>query len=74
MQKDNVQEEEIRREVEVPNITGLSIAEAKKELESVGLNISYEDTEEEISDKIVTRQVPVAGIEIYEGTNVSVEY
>ena len=74
VQKDNVQEEEIRREVEVPNITGLSIAEAKKELESVGLNISYEDTEEEISDKIVTRQVPVAGIEIYEGTNVSVEY
>lgn len=74
VQKDNMKEEEIKQEVEVPNIIGLSISEAKKELESVGLGISYDETEEDVSEKVVTKQVPVAGIKIYEGTNVKVEY
>ena len=74
VQKDNMKEEEIKQEVEVPNIIGLSISEAKKELESAGLGISYDETEEDVSEKVVTKQVPVAGIKIYEGTNVKVEY
>ena len=74
VQQDNLKEEEIKQEVEVPNIIGLSIADAKKELESAGLGISYEENGEELSEKVVTKQVPVAGIEIYEGTNVKVEY
>lgn len=74
VQKDNMKEEEIKQEVEVPNIIGLSISEAKKELESAGLGISYEETEEDVSEKVVTKQVPVSGIKIYTGTNVKVEY
>lgn len=74
VQKDNLSEEDVRQEVEVPNITGLTITEAKKELESAGLGISYDETEEDVSEKVVTKQVPVAGIKIYEGTNVKVEY
>ena len=74
VQQDNLLEEDIKKEVEVPNITGLTISEAKKELEKVGLNISYEKSEEDVSEKIVTKQVPIGGIKTYEGTNVIIEY
>ena len=74
VQKDNLTEDDIKEEVEVPNVTGLTVSEAKKILEDVGLEISYEETEENVADKTVTVQVPVSGIEIYEGTKVVVEY
>ena len=74
VQKDNETEDDIKEEVEVPNVTGLTVSEAKKILEDVGLEISYEETEENVADKTVTVQVPVSGIEIYEGTKVVVEY
>ena len=74
IQQDNLTEEEIKEAVEVPNVIGMTVSEAKKELEKLGLGISYEETEEDVTDKIVTNQVPVNGIEIYEGTNVVIEY
>lgn len=74
VQKDNLTEDDIKEEVEVPNVTGLTVSEAKKILEDVGLEISYKETEENVADKTVTVQVPVSGIEIYEGTKVVVEY
>ena len=74
VQKDNLTEDDIKEEVEVPNVTGLTVSEAKKILEDVGLEISYEETEENVADKTVTVQVPVSGIEIYEGTKVVGEY
>ena len=74
VQKDNLTEDDIKEEVEVPNVTGLTVSETKKILEDVGLEISYEETEENVADKTVTVQVPVSGIEIYEGTKVVVEY
>ena len=74
IEKDNEIEENIKKEVEVPNVVGMTISEAKKALEKVNLGIDYEDTDEDISDKIVSNQTPISGIEIYEGTNVIVEY
>ena len=74
VQKDNEKEEDIKNEVEVPNLIGLTLSEAKKELENIGLNISYESSEEDISNRVISKQVPIAGVKIYEGTNVSVEY
>lgn len=74
IQQDNLTEEEIREEVEVPNIVGMTISEAKKTLEKVGLGISYDETEDDVSEKIVASQVPIGGIKIYEGTNVVIEY
>ena len=74
VQKDNVSEEDVKIEVETPNIVGMTVGEAKKELEKLNLEISYEETEEDISDKIITNQVPTSGVKIYEGTNVVVEY
>lgn len=74
IEKDNETEENIKKEVEVPNVVGMTISEAKKALEKVNLGIDYEETDEDISDKIVSNQTPIGGIEIYEGTNVIVEY
>ena len=74
VQKDNVSEDDIKEEVEVPNVIGLTVSEAKKALEEAGLEISYEETEEDVSDRTVTSQVPANGIKIYEGTKVVVGY
>ena len=74
VQKDNVSEDDIKEEVEVPNVIGLTVSEAKKALEESGLEISYEETEEDVSDRTVTSQVPANGIKIYEGTKVVVGY
>ena len=74
VQKDNVSEEEIKKEVETPNIVGMTVKEAKKELEKLNLGISYEETEEDISEKTITSQVPNSGVKIYEETNVRITY
>ena len=74
VEKDNLSEEDIVKEVEVPNVKGMTIADAKKTLKEAGLDISYEETEEDVSEKIVTNQVPVAGIRMNEGTKVVIEY
>ena len=74
VQKDNVADEDKKEELEVPNIIGMTISEAKKELENVGLGTTYEETESDDSNRIITNQVPIGGIEVYEGTNIIAEY
>ena len=74
IKKDNISEEDVKKEVEVPNVVGMTVSGAKKTLKEVNLGIDYTETEEDISEKIVTKQTPISGIEIYEGTNVIVEY
>lgn len=66
-QKDNIKEENIKKDIEVPNIEGLTIDEAKKRLKEVNLNISIEDMEEKEGTKIITQQLPKAGIKVKEG-------
>lgn len=73
VEKDNLSEEDIVEEVEVPNIEGMTITEAKKELQKVGLEIDYEEAEG-AEEKIVTNQVPINGVKINKGTKVIVEY
>ena len=73
VEKDNLSEDDIIEEVEVPNIVGLTIQEAKRELEKVGLELDYEESDG-AEEKIITNQVPVQGIEINKGTKVIGEY
>lgn len=73
VKQDNITEEDIRKEVEVPNLVGMTIKDAKKVLEELNLGLEYEEGEEDVSNKIITKQTPVDGVEIYEGTNVIVE-
>lgn len=74
VKKDNTSKEDIKKEVKVPNVVEMTISEAKKELEKLNLGIDYGETNEDVSEKIITKQMPINGIEIYEGTNVIIEY
>ena len=76
MVKDQISEEDIKVNVEVPNVIGLSYKEAKRTLEEVGLEISLRNESEEntvSSDFIISNQIPMSGIQILQGGSVIVE-
>ena len=72
MTKDNEKEEDIREEVEVPNIEGLTIKEAEKVLKESGLGIDLTDEELEDKEIIVNEQLPKSGIKVYKDTKIFV--
>ena len=62
--------EEEKQEVEVPNVVGMDISQAKKELQSLGLEIEVKEKSD--SNNNITKQLPKAGIKIKQGTSVIV--
>ena len=76
----NQSEVEVVEEVEVPNITGLSIKEAEKILKETGLELSVEGITEENKENldkentIVKEQIPTEGIKINKGNRIFVKY
>ena len=74
--QDNVDEEDVKVNVEVPDVSGMSYKEAKKCLEDAGLQIvlrnEYEN-EKVPDDFTVSNQVPVSGVQILKGGGVIVE-
>ena len=75
IQEDNIKQEDIRTEVETPNLIGMTISEAKEKLKEMKLGIKYENiNEDDVSEKIITNQIPKDGIKVYENTNIIVEY
>ena len=74
IEQDNLNEEETRASIEVPNIVGSTYKEAEKILKDAGLTITMRNKETEISgEQIITKQVPEAGIQILCGGSVIVE-
>lgn len=73
IKKDNEESGE-KQEVEVPNLIGMTVKEAKETLEKLGLEIEIKEEEENNSNKeqIITKQLPKAGIKIKQGTSVIV--
>ena len=73
IKKDNEESGE-KQEVEVPNIIGMTVKEAKETLENLGLEIEIKEEEENNSnqEKTITKQLPKAGIKIKQGTSVIV--
>ena len=73
VQKEENSEEELI-EIEVPNLIGLTIKEAKDEVKELGIEIEYEK-EEEIDETQVTikEQLPKQGIKIKQGNKIMVE-
>lgn len=72
--KDNIPSEDIKMNVDVPNVVGLTYKEAKKALRDVGLEITLRNEETEVSDDyVISKQVPNSGVQILEGGNVIVE-
>ena len=57
--KDNEKEEDIIKEVEIPELRGKNIKEAKSILKEKGLELVLkQETEEDVSDKIIIEQMP----------------
>ena len=69
-QKDNVKEEAEKKDVEVPNIEGLTIEEAKKKLKKINLDLEIENEKDIVNTDIITRQIPKSGIKVKEGTKI----
>ena len=68
--KDN--EEDKKRQVEVPNVEGMTIQEASKALKEVNLDFQIENEPEGLdkTTTIIKEQLPKKGISIYEGTKI----
>ena len=67
-------EETIPQTVEMPNVIGMSIKDAKSALNELGLEVEIENSlEQEVnSEQIIIDQLPKKGIQINQGTKVTV--
>lgn len=74
IKKDNEKEEDIKEEVEVPQIVGMTVKEAQKVLKDLELNIQMNVKQDEIDTEtaVIKEQLPTKGIKIYKGSNVSI--
>ena len=70
IQKSDVGADDPVGPVEMPNVIGVSVEEAKKILKELGLEI--EIVGEENEESIIIEQLPKKGIQINSGTKVSV--
>ena len=68
----NQEEIEVVNQVKVPELTGISIKEAKQLAKENNINLVIENEPEELDEEntIIKEQTPKAGITINEGTNV----
>lgn len=72
--KDNQTEDDIIEEVEVPELREKTIKEAKTILKESGLELVLkEETEENVSDRIIIEQMPKPGIKVIKGSKIEVE-
>ena len=74
--QDNLEGTDIKMNVEVPNVIGMSYKDAKKTLQDVGLEITLrnETAETDLPDDFtISNQVPTNGVEILSGGSVIVE-
>lgn len=75
LQKDNQTQEDIKKQVEVPNIEGMTIQEATKALKEVNLDLQIQNEPEDIDKTkvVVKEQLPKQGIRVYEQTKIIIE-
>ena len=86
MKKDKTEEgeEEITDKVEIPNVIGITLKEAKKLLKEAGLTIEVFENEEKQSksdetnntqaeERLIREQIPVSGVYVLEGTKVLIK-
>ncbi len=74
LKKDNQTDENIKKQVEVPKIEGMTIKEATKILKNLNLNLYVENGTQEIDKEntIIKEQIPKNGIKVYEETKIIV--
>ncbi len=62
------------KKVEVPQIEGLSILEAKELLKELNLQMEFsQDAVEQSDEKIIQEQIPIRGVEVMEGSTIIVK-
>ena len=72
--KDNQSEEDVVSRVNVPDLEGLTIKEAKQKLKELNLNIQFSSDElEEDEERIIQEQIPVSGVEVLEQSTIIVK-
>lgn len=72
--KDNISQEDVKMNVDVPNVVGLTYKEAKNVVKEVGLELCFRDEGTEVADDfVISNQVPVGGVQIMQGSSVIVE-
>ena len=71
-----IQNANLKEEVEIPNIIGMNIKDAKKILEELGLELVINNEAENLNtnETIITNQVPEEGIKVYKENKVYVDY
>ena len=71
----NQEEIEVIKEIETPDMIGLSIKDAEKLAKENGLDLQIEETEEvDKENSIIKDQTPKAGISIKKGSKIYVQY
>ena len=74
LEKDNTEGLEEIVEVTVPKIEGMTVKEARNILKEIGLELKLNiETEEDISECIITKQTPQEGIRINSGNSIYCE-
>ena len=74
VQKDNQSEEDIKKEVEVPELRETTVKEAKKKLKELGLELEVTtQVEGDTSEYTIKEQLPKPGIKVVEGSKIRVE-
>ena len=73
--KDNESEEDVVNKVNVPDLEGLTIKEAKQTLKELNLNIQFGiEGLEENDESIIQEQIPVGGVEVFEQSTIIVKW
>lgn len=72
----NQDEVEQVEQVQVPNIEGLSINDAEKTVKELGLELSIENSSEELDKEnaVVSVQTPIEGVTVNKGSKIYIKY
>lgn len=72
LKKDGETQEDKKQQVEVPNIEGMTVSDAIKELKKNNLELQIRNEPEEYDKKtqVIKEQLPKKGIQVYEGTKI----
>ena len=58
----------------VPDLEGLTVKEAKEQLKELNLNIQCSgDESENFDEHVIQEQIPVSGVEVFEGSTIIVK-
>ena len=66
--KDNENEEDIINKVLVPDLKGCTISDAENILKDINLSLEYSG--DGLDDAVITDQIPVTGVEVFEGSTI----